>query len=114
MSRILLTSVAAVAVLATAQSASAQTEIQWWHAMGGKLGEAVGTMADTFNKSQSEYKVVPVFKGTYSETFTAAVAAFRAKQFAGRFRQHDIARALLVQSDVGFDLDALCFHKKQR
>ncbi len=80
MSRILLSSAAAVAVLASASGASAQTEIQWWHAMGGKLGEAVSAMADTFNKSQTEYKVVPVFKGSYSETFTAAVAAFRAKQ----------------------------------
>jgi len=80
MSRILLSSIAAVALLATVQSASAQTEIQWWHAMGGKLGEAVNAMTDQFNKSQSEYKVVPTFKGTYSETFTAAVAAFRAKQ----------------------------------
>jgi len=80
MSRILLSSVAAVAALASAQSASAQTEIQWWHAMGGKLGEAVGAMAEDFNKSQTQYKVVPVFKGTYSETMTATVAAFRAKQ----------------------------------
>ena len=80
MSRILLTSVAAVALLATAQSASAQTEIQWWHAMGGKLGEAVNAMTDQFNKSQTEYKVNAVDKGSYPETLTAAVAAFRAKQ----------------------------------
>src|SRR5471030_3244279 len=80
MSRILLSSVAAVAVLATAQSASAQTEIQWWHAMGGKLGEAVNAMTDQFNKSQTEYKVNAVYKGSYPETLTAAVAALRAKQ----------------------------------
>ena len=39
MSRIMLSSVAAVAVLASAHGAAAQTEIQWWHAMGGALGE---------------------------------------------------------------------------
>jgi sn-glycerol 3-phosphate transport system substrate-binding protein len=80
MSRILLSSAAVVAVLACANSASAQTEIQWWHAMGGKLGEAVNAMTEEFNKSQTQYKVVPVFKGSYPETLTAAVAAFRAKQ----------------------------------
>jgi sn-glycerol 3-phosphate transport system substrate-binding protein len=80
MSRILLSSVAAIAVLASAQSAAAQTEIQWWHAMGGKLGEAVNAMTDEFNKSQKDYKVVPVYKGSYSDTLTAAIAAFRAKQ----------------------------------
>jgi len=80
MSRILLSSVAAVAVLASAHGAAAQTEIQWWHAMGGNLGEVVNELAAGFNKSQSEYKVNPVFKGSYTETLTAAIAAFRAKQ----------------------------------
>ena len=61
-------------------AAKAQTEIQWWHAMGGKLGETVNELADGFNKSQNEYKVVPVYKGSYTETLTAAIAAFRAKQ----------------------------------
>jgi sn-glycerol 3-phosphate transport system substrate-binding protein len=75
-----MSSVAAIAVLASASAASAQTEIQWWHAMGGNLGETVNEIAAGFNKSQSEYKVVPVFKGTYPETLTAAIAAFRAKQ----------------------------------
>jgi sn-glycerol 3-phosphate transport system substrate-binding protein len=80
MTRILLSSVAAAAVLASTPAAWAQTEIQWWHAMGGNLGEVVNALADGFNKSQSEYKVNPVFKGSYTETLTAAIAAFRAKQ----------------------------------
>jgi sn-glycerol 3-phosphate transport system substrate-binding protein len=80
MTRILWSSVAAAAVLASAHGASAQTEIQWWHAMGGNLGEVVNALADGFNKSQTEYKVVPVYKGSYTETLTAAIAAFRAKQ----------------------------------
>ncbi len=80
MTRILLSSVAAAAVLASTHGAVAQTEIQWWHAMGGNLGEAVNALAEGFNKSQSEYKVNPVYKGSYTETLTAAIAAFRAKQ----------------------------------
>ncbi len=55
-------------------------EIQWWHAMGGQLGDKVNEIAGKFNAQQSEYKVVPVFKGTYTETMTGAIAAFRAKQ----------------------------------
>ena len=80
MTRILLSSVAAAAALASASSASAQTEIQWCHAMGGNLGETVNEIAAGFNKTQTEYKVVPVYKGSYTETLTAAIAAFRAKQ----------------------------------
>ena len=57
---------------------AAQTEIQWWHSMGGNLGEWVNDLAKGFNESQKEYKVVPVFKGSYDESMTAAIAAFRA------------------------------------
>ncbi|WP_422033785.1 sn-glycerol-3-phosphate ABC transporter substrate-binding protein UgpB [Reyranella sp.] len=80
MTRTVLSSVAAAAVLASASTAFAQTEIQFWHAMGGNLGETVNALAEGFNKSQTEYKVNPVYKGSYTETLTAAIAAFRAKQ----------------------------------
>lgn len=58
----------------------AATEIQWWHAMGGVNGERVNKIADDFNATQAAYKIVPVYKGNYTETMTAAIAAFRAKQ----------------------------------
>ncbi|MBX7145879.1 MAG: sn-glycerol-3-phosphate ABC transporter substrate-binding protein UgpB [Alphaproteobacteria bacterium] len=62
------------------QTAFAQTEIQFWHAMGGELGDKVNKMVEGFNASQKEYKVIPVYKGNYAETMTGAIAAFRAKQ----------------------------------
>ena len=61
-----------------AGQAQAQTEIQWWHSMGGALGDRVNELAAKFNASQKEYKIVPSFKGTYPESMTAAIAAFRA------------------------------------
>ncbi|MBE9553694.1 MAG: extracellular solute-binding protein, partial [Proteobacteria bacterium] len=75
--------IAALATVVTGAwslSAFAATEIQWWHAMGGVNGERVNKIADDFNATQSDYKVVPVYKGNYTETMTAAIAAFRAKQ----------------------------------
>src|SRR5215831_2934970 len=68
----------ALAAAAFSAPASAQVEIQWWHAMGGALGEWVNDLAKDFNASQKDYKIVPTFKGTYSETMTAAIAAYRA------------------------------------
>ncbi|MEO3427697.1 sn-glycerol-3-phosphate ABC transporter substrate-binding protein UgpB [Pelagibius sp. CAU 1746] len=62
------------------QAALAATEIEWWHAMGGKLGEKVNEIAEGFNASQGDYVLKPVYKGNYTETMTAAIAAFRAKQ----------------------------------
>ncbi len=74
----LVTAAVALAVGGATGTASAQTEIQWWHAMGGALGERVVEIADNFNRSQSEYKLVPVNKGNYTETVTAGIAAYRA------------------------------------
>ncbi|SLN46599.1 sn-glycerol-3-phosphate-binding periplasmic protein UgpB precursor [Pseudoruegeria aquimaris] len=74
--RMLLAGTAALAV--TASAAAAQVEINWWHAMGGTNGERVNKIAADFNASQDEYVVVPTYKGNYTETMTAAVAAFRA------------------------------------
>jgi len=68
----------AVAVLTVAAPAPAQVEVQWWHSMGGALGEWVNAVAKGFNDTQKDYKVAPVFKGSYDESMTAAIAAFRA------------------------------------
>ncbi|MBL1435877.1 MAG: sn-glycerol-3-phosphate ABC transporter substrate-binding protein UgpB [Rhodobacteraceae bacterium] len=68
----------AVTAASFAGGAFAQTEIQWWHAMGGANGERVDRIAAGFNESQSDYIVTPSYKGNYTETMTAAVAAFRA------------------------------------
>ena len=70
----------AVTAASFAGGAYAQTEIQWWHAMGGANGERVDKIAADFNASQSDYVVVPSYKGNYTETMTAAVAAFRAHE----------------------------------
>jgi sn-glycerol 3-phosphate transport system substrate-binding protein len=73
------TALAALALgLLTSTSALAQTEIQWWHAMTGVNNDVVNKLADDFNKSQTEYKVVPTYKGTYPDTMNAGIAAFRA------------------------------------
>ena len=68
----------AVAGFSLASVASAQTEIQFWHSMTGALGDRVGDLAKKYNDSQKDYKVVPVFKGTYPESMAALVAATRA------------------------------------
>ena len=66
--------------IGAASPASAQTEVQWWHAMAGELGQKVEKLAADFNESQKDFKVVPVYKGAYAEVMTNAIAAFRAKQ----------------------------------
>ena len=61
-------------------SVFAKTQIEWWHAFGGRLGELLDEQVQKFNASQNNYEVVHTRKGNYSETLNAGIAAFRAKQ----------------------------------
>src|SRR5579863_6120216 len=76
---VLALAVAATALAATLNAAAADPiELQWWHAMTSVNGVRINKIAADFNAMQSDYKVVPVFKGSYAETMTAAIAAYRA------------------------------------
>jgi sn-glycerol 3-phosphate transport system substrate-binding protein len=83
---------------AFALSAQAQTEIQWWHSMTAVNGEVVNDLAKNFNASQNKYKIVPVFKGSYDESFTAAVAAHRAGNAPHILQVFEVGTATMMAS----------------
>ena len=66
---------ASAITLWSALPALAQTEIQWWHSMTAVNNEWVNDLAKQFNESQKAYKIVPTYKGSYTDSFTAAIAA---------------------------------------
>ncbi len=70
----------AVSTILSPLAAMAQTEVQFWHAFTGRLGELVAAQVEEFNASQSDYVVVQSHKGNYSETLNAGIAAFRASE----------------------------------
>ena len=47
--------------------------------MSGHLNTAVNALAKKFNERQNDYEVKPLHKGTYAETLTAAITAYRSK-----------------------------------
>lgn len=77
--RTLLAGAAALAA-APARAQSGRIRIVFWHAMNGALNDEVNRICANFNAAQSEAEIVPVYKGTYPETLTAAIAAWRAGQ----------------------------------
>ena len=85
-------------IVFTAQ-VQAKTEVEWWHAMGGVLGQKVNQIAQDFNASQSEYEIKPVYKGSYSETMTSAIAAFRAKQQPAIVQVFEVGTATMMGAD---------------
>ena len=78
MKKKLLSILTVAATLLAPVSAIAQTEITFWHAFTGRLGELVKAQVAEFNASQNDYVVVESHKGNYSETLNAGIAAFRA------------------------------------
>jgi sn-glycerol 3-phosphate transport system substrate-binding protein len=66
------------ALLGIATPANAVVELHWWHAMTGGNNDVIVKLANEFNAAQSDYKLVPTYKGSYPDTLNAGIAAFRA------------------------------------
>ena len=99
-------------------SAAAQTQIDFWHAFTGRLGELVAEQVETFNAAQGDYTVVASHKGNYSETLNAGIAAFRAGEQPDILMVFEVGTATMmaaagavkpvyeVMADAGADFDA--------
>lgn len=96
--KVLPAAVAAALCASLSPAAHAQVEIQWWHSMGGALGEWVNDLAKDFNASQKDYKVVPTYKGSYDESMTAAIAAFRAGNAPHILQVFEVGTATMMAS----------------
>jgi sn-glycerol 3-phosphate transport system substrate-binding protein len=79
-------------------TAQAQTDIQWWHSMTAVNGEWVNDLAKQFNEKQKDYRIVPTFKGTYDESMTAAIAAFRAGNAPHILQVFEVGTATMMAS----------------
>ncbi len=70
--------------------------LDFWHAMTGKNAEIVQAICDKFNATQTLYKVTPVFKGSYSDTMNAGIAAFRAKSAPAIIQVYEVGTATMM------------------
>ena len=79
-------------------AAMAETEVQFWHAFTGRLGELVKAQVEEFNASQSDYVVVESHKGNYSETLNAGIAAFRAQEHPHILMVFEVGTATMMSA----------------
>src|SRR6201989_1343958 len=84
------------AVIGHCSPAFAVTDVVWWHAMSGQLGRQVDKLAADFNASQSDYRIIPSYKGNYTETVTAAIFAFRSRTQPAIVQVNEIATATMM------------------
>ncbi|MFL4472169.1 sn-glycerol-3-phosphate ABC transporter substrate-binding protein UgpB [Tateyamaria armeniaca] len=120
MKKTLIGVLAASTALLSPVAASAETEVQFWHAFTGRLGDLVKAQVEEFNASQDEYTVVESHKGNYSETLNAGIAAFRAGEQPHILMVFEVGTATMMaaggaikpvyevmeQSGASFDPDA--------
>ncbi|MEP2980879.1 MAG: sn-glycerol-3-phosphate ABC transporter substrate-binding protein UgpB [Lentilitoribacter sp.] len=98
MKNLVLGAVALCSTALTPTLAVAQAEIQFWHAFTGRLGDLVAEQVETFNNSQSDYKVVASHKGNYSETLNAGIAAFRAGEQPNILMVFEVGTATMMSA----------------
>ena len=82
--------------LVAASVFAAPIDIDFWHSMTGKNAEYVQTICNKFNESQTAYKVNPVYKGSYSDSMNAGIAAFRAKQPPAIVQVYEVGTATMM------------------
>ncbi|MEA2896115.1 MAG: sn-glycerol 3-phosphate transport system substrate-binding protein [Bradyrhizobium sp.] len=64
--------------------------------MSGQLGRQLEKLAADFNATQSEYRIVPSYKGNYTETVTAAIFAFRSRGQPAIVQVNEIGTATMM------------------
>jgi ABC-type glycerol-3-phosphate transport system substrate-binding protein len=78
--------------------AHAVIEIQCWHSQTGAVSGRVLELADQFNKSQSDYKVIATHKGGYDEAMAAAIAALRAGNAPNILQVFEVGTATMMHA----------------
>lgn len=88
--------IVAASLLLSLQPLGAASDVLLWHAMSGELGRQLEKLADDFNASQGQYRIVPVYKGSYVETVGAAIFAFRSRSQPAIVQVNEIATATMM------------------
>ncbi|MFD2173412.1 extracellular solute-binding protein [Rhodobacter lacus] len=89
-------SLATLVAALTTTSALAQTEISWWHGMGGRNGEVINEISQKFNEAQQACHLTPLSKGTYEEALASGIAAFRSGEQPNILQVFDAGAATIM------------------
>ncbi|SOC00233.1 carbohydrate ABC transporter substrate-binding protein (CUT1 family) [Rhodobacter sp. JA431] len=89
-------SLATLVAALTTTSALAQTEISWWHGMGGRNGEVINEISMKFNEAQQACHLTPLSKGTYEEALASGIAAFRSGEQPNILQVFDAGAATIM------------------
>ncbi|HUF38682.1 MAG TPA: ABC transporter substrate-binding protein [Anaerolineales bacterium] len=74
--------------------------IEFWHAMGGNLGEVVDELVARFNASQDEIIVNATFQGSYDDTYNALLAAMDGDTLPNITQNFDLASQTMLDTGI--------------
>jgi len=100
--------------LVSTSFAQQRVEIQFWHAMGGVLGERVDEIVKRYNASQTKYTVVATNKGNYDEVINGTIAAYRAKKAPHLVQIYERGFMTMLLSDAIVPVQDLMTEKKKQ
>ena len=81
-----------------ASAADGAMELEFWHAMGGELGEVVDELVNRFNASQSDVFVNATFQGSYDDTYNALLASFETSTEPNITQNFDLASQTMIDT----------------
>jgi sn-glycerol 3-phosphate transport system substrate-binding protein len=81
-------------------ASSDAVEITFWHAMSGSREKVIQGIAERFNQSQTKYQVKPEYTGSYAETLTKALAAYRSGTPPTIVQVYEVGTRTMLDSDA--------------
>ena len=87
--------------LTVAQTAAAQTTVEFWHSMGdAKRSGWIQARADEYNKAHPGVKVVPSYKGSYNDSLQATILAGRQGKAPALVQIFEVGSQLALDSGM--------------
>ena len=108
-------------IVCFANIAAAQTTIELWHSMPAQAGAKLLELSSRFNNSQTEFRLAPLYKGSYADSMTAALAARQAGKAPHILQVTEIGTATMmatkgvvkpvfqVMKDAGLSIDSKAY-----
>ena len=78
--------------------AAGKVEITWWHAMSGSRLKVVQKIVKDFNASHPGIELTALYTGTYPETMTKYVAAYRSKTAPNLVQAYEVGTQQMLSS----------------
>ena len=80
--------------------ASGPVEITFWHAMSGSRSDVINAIAERFNQANPDVKLTAEYTGSYAETLTKALAAYRTGNPPTIVQVYEVGTQTMLDSDA--------------